>query len=194
MYAVIETGGKQYRVQPGDLVQVEKLDGDVGSAISFSQVLFCSNANAESSKIWVGKPYLSGAKVEGQIVGQGRGDKVIIVKMKRRKQYRRTQGHRQFQTEILITDVSNGAGDSASLPDNEKQQKLSTYRTPLKPKGEAFSQKLLGSRKRRIAAYYAESGAAKSAISTEAGSETKATAKKKAAPKAAAKKTTAKKK
>src|SRR5689334_12320329 len=103
MYAVIETGGKQYRVQPGDIVQVEKLEGDIGTAAKFDQVLFFSEGNAEAAKIVLGKPYISGAAVQAEIVGQGRGSKILIVKMKRRKQYRRTQGHRQEYTQLLVT-------------------------------------------------------------------------------------------
>src|SRR4051812_26025074 len=98
MYAVFESGGKQHRVQPGDILRVEKLEGEVGSAVKFDRVLLVAQGG-EGGKLSIGKPLLSGASVEAEIVGQGRGDKVIIVKMKRRKQYRRTQGHRQFQTE-----------------------------------------------------------------------------------------------
>jgi large subunit ribosomal protein L21 len=105
MYAVIETGGKQYRVQPGDILQVEKLEGELGAHIKFDQVLFFSKANPENPEIILGKPYISGANIEGEIAGQGRGEKILIVKMKRRKQYRRTQGHRQSYTQILITSL-----------------------------------------------------------------------------------------
>src|SRR4051812_1434808 len=115
MYAVIETGGKQYRVQPGDIVQVEKLDGTVGSALKLDRVLFLSNGSPESSQVWVGKPYVNGASVQAEIVGQGRGEKIVIVKMRRRKQYRRTQGHRQELTQLLVTAVDNGAGNQATL-------------------------------------------------------------------------------
>lgn len=152
MYAVIQTGGKQYRVQPGDIVQVEKLDGEVGASVKFDQVLFSSNANAESPKVTIGKPLLSGASVTGEIVGQGRGEKVTIVKMKRRKQYRRTQGHRQFLTQVLVTAVDNGAGDTANLGAQEKQARLAKFQSHLAPKGLAFTPKTLGSRKRMAAA------------------------------------------
>jgi large subunit ribosomal protein L21 len=185
MYAVIQTGGKQYRVQPGDIVQIEKLDGEVGASVKFDQVLFSSNANAqgdtETPKVQIGKPLLSGANVTGEIVGQGRDEKVTIVKMKRRKQYRRVQGHRQFQTQVLVTGVDNGAGDKATLSAQDKEARLTKFRTNLTPKGLAFTPKTLGSRKRL---------AASATTTTEASApQAKApAAKKTAAPKAAAKK------
>jgi len=149
---VIETGGKQYRVQPGDFVQIEKLEGDVGASLKFDQVLFFSNGNPDNSKVILGKPLLSGAIVQGEVVGQGRGEKILIVKMKRRKQYRRTQGHRQNYTQVLITSVNSGAGDQLALTADDKKLKLSKFQTHLKPKGEAFTAPILGSRKRIAAA------------------------------------------
>lgn len=160
MYAVIETGGKQYRVQPGTIVQIEKLEAEVGKAVTFNQVLMLSAANAEAAKIWLGKPYVSGAKVEAEVVGQGRGEKITIVKMKRRKQYRRTQGHRQELTQVLVTAVDTGAGDSAKLTAEEKKATLSKFHTNLTPKGLAHTPKTLGSRKRMAAARAAEAKAA----------------------------------
>jgi large subunit ribosomal protein L21 len=152
MYAVIESGGKQYKVQPGDVVQIEKLEGEVGSAVKFDQVLFSSNAKIEDSKVWIGKPYLSGANVQGEIVGQGRGDKIIITKMKRRKQYRRTQGHRQEYTQVLITSLDIGAaGEKLALSAEDKKSKLASFQSHLAPKGLAMTPKTLGSRKRMLA-------------------------------------------
>jgi large subunit ribosomal protein L21 len=148
MYAVIESGGKQYRVQPGDFLQIEKQEGEVGSSMTFNQVLFLSKPGTESSQITLGKPYVQGAQVTGEIVGQGRGEKILIIKMKRRKQYRRTQGHRQNYTQVLVTAVNSGSGDQASLSAEEKTQKLSKFQSHLKPKGPASTQPTLGSRKR----------------------------------------------
>src|SRR5688572_27514279 len=121
MYAVIETGGKQYRVQSGHFLQVEKLEGTVGTPIQFTQVLFFSQAHPEHPKVLLGKPYLPGAQVHAEIVGQGRGKKILIIKMKRRKQYRRTQGHRQEYTQVLITGIQNGLGNQSQLPEEEKK-------------------------------------------------------------------------
>ncbi len=137
MYAVIETGGKQYRVVAGDVVQVEKLDGEVGASLTLDQVLFVGKTEAEKSQIWLGKPLLQGAKVQSEIVGQGRGEKCIIVKMKRRKQYRRTQGHRQFQTQLLITSIDNGAGETFAMSAEDKKTFLGKFYTQLTPKGPA---------------------------------------------------------
>jgi large subunit ribosomal protein L21 len=100
MYAVIKTGGKQYRVQAGDKIFVEKLEGNVGDAVSFDQVLMLGG---EALKL--GKPLVSGAKVEAKILEHGRGEKVIIFKFRRRKNYRRKTGHRQPFTTLQITDI-----------------------------------------------------------------------------------------
>jgi len=140
MYAVITTGGKQYRVQPGDFVQIEKLEGEVGTQVKFDQVLFINNPEKEGTLL-VGAPYLSNASVEGEIVGQGRDKKILIIKKKRRKGYRRTQGHRQFQTQFLVTTVDNGAGEKATLSAADKTKKLSTFHTNLKEKGAPHSKK-----------------------------------------------------
>jgi large subunit ribosomal protein L21 len=100
MYAVIQTGGKQYRVQKGDKIFVEKLPGNVGDAISFDQVLLLGG-----EAVKVGKPLVSGAKVEAKILEHGRGEKVIIFKFRRRKNYHRKTGHRQPFTTLQILDI-----------------------------------------------------------------------------------------
>jgi len=100
MYAVIKTGGKQYRVAKGDKISVEKLPGNVGDAISFDEVLLLGG---ESLKL--GKPLVSGAKVEAKILEHGRGEKVIIFKFRRRKNYRRKNGHRQPYTALEILNI-----------------------------------------------------------------------------------------
>ena len=98
MYAVIKTGGKQYRVIQGETLKIESLDGEVGSAIVFDKVLMLG----DGAKVSVGKPLLSGATVTATIVANGRHDKVKIFKMRRRKHYQKHQGHRQNFTEIRI--------------------------------------------------------------------------------------------
>jgi large subunit ribosomal protein L21 len=100
MYAVIKTGGKQYRVAQGDKLRVEKLPGNVGDAVTFDQVLLIGG---EALKL--GKPLVGGAKVEAKIVGQGLGQKLIVFKFRRRKNYRRKTGHRQPFTALEITGV-----------------------------------------------------------------------------------------
>ncbi len=101
MYAVIATGGKQYRVSKGDVLRVEKLAGDEGSSIKLDKVLMV----ADGDNISVGSPMLDKAAVTATIKGHGRGDKVTIVKFRRRKHHRKQAGHRQSYTEIEVTDI-----------------------------------------------------------------------------------------
>ncbi len=101
MYAVVRTGGKQLRVEPGAAVRVEKLDGSVGDSIELSEVLLVGGG--EQARI--GTPLIEGAKVVGTITAQARGKKLIIFKMKRRKGYRRKSGHRQSYTEIRVDKI-----------------------------------------------------------------------------------------
>ncbi len=102
MYAVFRTGGKQYRASQGERVRIEKLVADVGAAVEFDQVLMVG----EGADIKVGAPLVSGGKVSAKVVAQGRDEKIIIVKFRRRKHYRRTQGHRQAFTEVEITSIT----------------------------------------------------------------------------------------
>jgi large subunit ribosomal protein L21 len=102
MYAVIETGGKQYRVAPGDIIKVEKLEASEGAEVALDRVLMV----ADGEQVKIGTPMLSGAKVTATVKAHGRGEKVRIFKLRRRKNYRRTQGHRQSYTQIEITGIS----------------------------------------------------------------------------------------
>ena len=104
MYAVIVTGGKQYRVEEGETLRIEKLVAEDGANVDFDRVLMV----ADGSDVKVGTPELKGAKVSATVTGQGRGEKVRIVKFKRRKNYLRTQGHRQSYTEIKVTAIAAG--------------------------------------------------------------------------------------
>jgi large subunit ribosomal protein L21 len=101
MYAVFQTGGKQYRVKSGEQVKVEMLPAEVGAAVSFDRVLMLG----EGDGIQVGAPYLSGARVKATVVAQGRGEKLRIFKLRRRKHYAKTQGHRQSFTEVRIDEI-----------------------------------------------------------------------------------------
>ena len=102
MYAVIKTGGKQYRVVPGEKLKIEQIPADIGSEIVLDQVLMV----AEDDVITVGTPMVAGATVKATVISQGRAKKVIIFKMRRRKHYRKTQGHRQNFTEIQIDHIA----------------------------------------------------------------------------------------
>jgi len=104
MYAVIKTGGKQYRVEPGAQLRVESLEGEVGAAVSFAEVLMIGNGE----DVKLGAPLLEGAQVKATVVAQGRGDKVRIFKLRRRKHFQKSQGHRQNYTEVRIDDIVQG--------------------------------------------------------------------------------------
>ena len=108
MYAVIKTGGKQYRVQPGDVIVVEKLDGDVGSDVSFGDVLMLGGDKG----VTLGAPLIAGAAVAATLVETRKGEKIKIFKKTRRQGYRRTNGHRQMESVLRITGI-DGAGEKA---------------------------------------------------------------------------------
>ncbi len=101
MYAVIETGGKQYRVAPGDVIHVNKLDGEAGSAVEFNKVLAVSDSNGNLAA----GAAASAARVRGSVEKQYRDDKVLVFKFKRKKQYKKTQGHRQYLTAVKIDEI-----------------------------------------------------------------------------------------
>ncbi|MCP3926056.1 MAG: 50S ribosomal protein L21 [Desulfobacterales bacterium] len=102
MYAVVKTGGKQYKVQEGEILRIEKIDGEVGSPVKFENVLMYSN----EGNVSIGQPELDNVAVSGQIVEQGKGKKIIVFKYKRRKRYRKKQGHRQQFTAVKIDAIS----------------------------------------------------------------------------------------
>jgi large subunit ribosomal protein L21 len=102
MYAVVQTGGKQYRLSVGDNLRVEKLPGEPGAVVDLPQVLMVSDGD----KVSIGNPVLTDASVKAEIVGHGRDKKIRVFKMKRRKKYRRTQGHRQAYTQLRVTEIT----------------------------------------------------------------------------------------
>lgn len=104
MYAVIKSGGKQHRVEPGEVLQLEKLDVEQGGTVNFDNVMMIG----EGDNVKIGTPYVDGGSVTAEVVKHGRADKVTIIKMRRRKHYRRQAGHRQYYTEVRIKDI-NGA-------------------------------------------------------------------------------------
>lgn len=101
MYAIIETGGKQYRVEEGSILNVELLSGDVGSEIGFDRVIAVKKEN----RLEVGQPYLNGVLVRGKVIDHGKSKKIIVFKFKAKKNYRRKQGHRQPFTKVLIEKI-----------------------------------------------------------------------------------------
>lgn len=101
MYAVIETGGKQYRVQEGDVIFVEKINAEEGETVDLSKVLLVS----KDGEVKIGKPYVDGAKVEAKVLGHGKAKKIVVFKYKPKKNYRKKQGHRQPYTKLQIEKI-----------------------------------------------------------------------------------------
>jgi large subunit ribosomal protein L21 len=144
MYAVIKTGGKQYRVAKDEIVEIEKLEAEVGDTVAFPEVLMLGGDGA----IEVGKPLVAGATVAGEVVEQGRGDKVIIFKKRRRHNYRRKKGHRQFFTAVKITDILTG-GAKPELKKAERVNLMAGYEGRVferlkAPEGKADDLSLIG--------------------------------------------------
>jgi len=109
MYAVIASGGKQYRVEEGQVLNLETLDDEVGKSVSFNNMLMI----VDGEKVNVGKPYIDGAKVAAEVVEHGRAKKINILKFKRRKQHMKRQGHRQNFTQVKITSIGGSAKKAA---------------------------------------------------------------------------------
>ena len=117
MYAIIESCGKQYKVSEGDVVFFEKLDVEEGKKVSFDKVILVS----DEKKVEVGTPYVKGVKVEGKVLEHGKGKKIIVYKYKAKKNYRRTQGHRQPFTKVEITKISAGKATEAKAEVAKKE-------------------------------------------------------------------------
>lgn len=103
MYAIVKTGGLQYRVQPGDTITVNKLDGEVGTEVTLDEVLMVADPQKDS--VSVGRPVVSGTSVSAEIIAQKKGDKIIVFRSKRRTGYRKKTGHRQLLTQLKIKDI-----------------------------------------------------------------------------------------
>lgn len=104
MYAVIESGGKQHRVEEGEILRLEKLEVETGTSVDFDRVLMVTNGD----NVQIGAPFVEGGKVTAEVLSHGRGDKVRIVKFKRRKHHLKRMGHRQWFTEVKITGINAG--------------------------------------------------------------------------------------
>ncbi len=120
MYAIIESCGKQYKVAEGDVVFFEKLDAEEGKKVTFSNVILVS----DDKKVQVGNPYVKDVKVEGKVVSHGKGKKIIVFKMKAKKNYRRKQGHRQPYTKVEITAIKTAAKKTTKAAETEAQEKV----------------------------------------------------------------------
>lgn len=127
MYAIIESCGKQYKVTEGDVVFFEKLDAEEGKKVTFDKVILVS----EEGKIQVGNPYVKGVKVEGKVVSHGKGKKIIVFKMKAKKNYRKKQGHRQPYTKVEITGIKTAAKKTATT-EKKTETKTATVKKATK--------------------------------------------------------------
>ncbi len=195
MYAVFRSGGKQYRAAKGDVLRLEKIEGDEGATVKFDEVLLVG----EGSDIKVGSPTLSGSTVSGKVVRQGKSRKVTVVKFKRRKNYLRQGSHRQFFTEVEITGIGSAAKTAA--PKKAAAKPASHKETAEKPAAKEAAPKKVAAKKpakKKAAKKVAKKAAAKPAahkVATKKPAAKKAagTAAHKAASKKKAKKTAAKK-
>ena len=119
MYAVVNSGGKQYKIQQGEILRVEKISGDVGSPVTFDRVLMFS----DGENVNIGKPLLDSVSVEGHIVEQGKAKKIIVFKYKRRKRFRRKNGHRQEFTAVLIDSIKAKGTKAAKAAEPQAEAK-----------------------------------------------------------------------
>ena len=119
MYAIIESCGKQYKVAEGDVVFFEKLDVEEGKKVTFDKVILVS----DDKKVEVGAPYVKGVKVEGKVVSHGKGEKILVYKYKAKKNYRRTQGHRQPYTKVEITKIKTATEKAEAKTESKAETK-----------------------------------------------------------------------
>jgi large subunit ribosomal protein L21 len=126
MYAVVNSGGKQYKVQKGDILRVERMDGQVGDTVDFDRVLMFN----DGEEVRIGQPLLEDVKVRGEIVAQDKAKKILVFKYKRRKGYRRTQGHRQPFTAVRIDRIGPNGASAEAAPAPEADVEISTKPEP----------------------------------------------------------------
>ena len=138
MYAIIESCGKQYKVAEGDVVFFEKLDAEEGKKVTFDKVVLVS----DDKKVEVGAPYVKGIKVEGKVVEHGKGKKIVVYKYKAKKNYRRTQGHRQPFTKVEITKIAMPAAKATTEKAEAKAETTTKKATATKKATEAKAEKV----------------------------------------------------
>ena len=163
MYAVLRNGGKQYKIQPGDRFRVEKLDFEKGSEVELEGVLFLSRdqkepsqkgANekdkpsvSETKKTYIGQPFVLGAKVKVKVLNHDRAKKILVFKKKRRQGFRKTQGHRQAFTELLVESIQTPEGEVFKAPPQDRNQKNRVKNKPRLKKKVDLKQKVNTTRK-----------------------------------------------
>lgn len=129
MYAVIKTGGKQYRVEPNDKLRVDKLAGEPGATVDINDVLMVG----EGDKTQVGAPMLDGASVKLEVLEQTRNDKIVVFKKKRRQNYRRKQGHKQEMTVVRVAEIADADGNKATAEPAKKPAKAKSKKADAEP-------------------------------------------------------------
>lgn len=137
MYAVVNTGGKQYKVQQGEILRVEKIPGDVGSPVTFDRVLLFS----DGENVDIGQPVLDDVAVEGHIVEQGKAKKIIVFKYKKRKRYRRKKGHRQEFTAVQIDSITTKGAKAKETPEKTDEPKPEAKKAEAEPKAKKVEAK-----------------------------------------------------
>jgi large subunit ribosomal protein L21 len=137
MYAVVNTGGKQYKVEQGAVLRVEKIPGDVGSPVTFDRVLMFS----DGENVSIGQPMLENVAVEGHIVEQGKAKKIIVFKYKKRKRYRRKQGHRQEYTAVQIDSITGKGAEAIETPEKTDEPKPEAKKAEVEPKAKQVEAK-----------------------------------------------------
>ena len=183
MYAVFRTGGKQYRAAKGDVLRLEKIEAEEGATVSFDDVLLIG----EGADIKVGNPVLSGSSVSGKVLRQGKSKKVSVVKFKRRQNYLRQGSHRQFFTEVEITDIGGTAKKKAAPKKTEEAAEKPAAKSE-GDKKKAAPKKKAAAKKTASKKPAAKKAASKKTAAKKSSADDKPAAKKKAAKKTAAKK------
>lgn len=181
MFAVIKTGGKQYKVAKDDVIVVEKLAGDAGEVVAFESVLMVG----EGAEAKAGSPFVEGVCVAGEVIEQTRGDKVLVFKKKRRQNYRRTKGHRQDLTVVKITDILTDGKKPAAKPKKAAQESKGPKQEEAEAKAPA---KKPATKKAATKKAPASKTGAKKAAAKKPAAKKKAASSKTGAKKAAAKK------
>jgi len=137
MYAIVEACGRQYQVEEGNTVFFDKLDTEEGKKVTFDKVILV----ADNGKVQVGNPYVKGVKVEGKVVSHGKGKKIIVFKMKPKKNERKKQGHRQPYTKVEITSIKTATAKSTAAKDEVKEEKPAAKKTTTTTKKAATTEK-----------------------------------------------------
>ncbi len=162
MYAVFRTGGKQYRASKGDKLRVERLDAEEGATVEFDQVLLVG----EGANVQLGSPLLAGGKVKAKVTSQGRGKKIVVLKFRRRTNYKRVKGHRQYFTEVEVTSISGSAPKKAATSDAETQAPEKAAKTTTKKAAKTTTKKAAKTTTKKAAKITAKKTAKKAAKKT----------------------------